>query len=349
VTAELTTTSPELPTGEGPPEGLAIGAEAKPRSQWQLFRRRFMRHRLAMVGLVMLVVLFILCFGASWIAPYDRNEINLGLDNSSAQTTEENGGGGDLLDQLLKEQEAKAAGTFDERNGQGRRPSAVHWFGTDILGRDYLTEVLFAGQISLKIGVAVALVSTIVGALVGAAAGYFGKWSDQLLMRLTDLFLIVPAIAILAIALKKFGQTDTTIILVLAGLSWMTIGRVVRGQTMALREREFVDAAKVAGASSWRVIFRHLLPNMIGPITVAATFNMAAAIIAESTLSYLGYGVQPPKTSWGNMLASASEFTGSDKAYLLYFPGLFVLMTVLAINFIGDGLRDAFDPQTGRR
>jgi peptide/nickel transport system permease protein len=348
VTAELTRTNPQIPAGAQPPEGLALGAEAKARTQWQLFRRRFVRHRLAMVGLVMLVLLFIVCFGARWIAPYDRNEINLGLEDTTEQTAEGQGGG-DLLDQLLKEQEAKAAGTFDERHGQGRQPSAVHWFGTDILGRDYLTEILFAGQISLKIGVAVAVVATVVGALIGAIAGYFGRWADQLLMRLTDLFLIVPAIAILAIALKKFGQTDFTIILVLAGLSWMTVGRVVRGQTMALKEREFVDAARVAGASSWRIIFRHLLPNMIGPITVAATFNMAAAIIAESTLSYLGYGVQPPKTSWGNMLSSASEFTGSDKSYLLYFPGLFVLVTVLAINFIGDGLRDAFDPQTGRR
>jgi peptide/nickel transport system permease protein len=345
VTAELTA-DPELPT-QGPVEGLATGAEAKPRSQWQLFRRRFVRHRLAMAGLVMLVLLFVVCFGARRIAPYDRNEIHLGIE-STEQTADANGGGGDLLDQLLKEQEAKAAGTFDERNGQGKRPSAIHWFGTDVLGRDYLTEILFAGQISLKIGVAVAVASTVVGAVVGATAGYFGRWADQLLMRLTDLFLIVPAIAILAIALKKFGQTDSTIILVLAGLSWMTIGRIVRGQTLALKEREFIDAARVAGASSWRIIFRHLLPNMIGPITVAATFNMAAAIIAESTLSYLGYGVQPPKTSWGNMLSAASEFTGSDKSYLLYFPGLFVLLTVLAINFIGDGLRDAFDPQTGR-
>lgn len=324
---------------------LAPSAEPEPRTQWQLFRRRFFRHKLALIGLVMLVGLFVACFGADWVAPYDRNSISLG----GASTGEPTDGGGDLLGQLLDEQAQREAGTFDDREGQGARPSSKHFFGTDILGRDYLTEILYAGQISLKIGLAVAVLSTVVGALVGSVAGFYGRLSDQLLMRLTDLFLIIPQIALLAIAIKKFGQSDLTIILALAGLSWMTVGRVVRGQVLGLKEREFVDAARVSGATSGRIIFRHLLPNMIGPITVAATFNMAAAIVAESTLSYLGYGVQPPKSSWGNMLSAASEFAGSDKAHLLYFPGLFILLTVLAINFLGDGLRDAFDPQSGRR
>jgi peptide/nickel transport system permease protein len=293
----------------GEPE-LVPGVEPEARSQWQLFRRRFFRHRLAMVGLAILLILVIACFGARWLAPYPRNKM-------------------DLL-------------------SQGNPPSGKHLLGTDSLGRDYFTEILYAGQISLKIGVAVALLSTVVGAAVGAVAGYFGKAVDQGLMRLTDLFLIVPQIAIVAIAVKKFGGSDLTIIAVLAGVFWMTIARVVRSQVLTLKEREFVDAARVAGASSSRIIVRHLLPNMVGPVSVNATLAMAAAIITESTLSYLGYGVQPPKSSWGNMLASAEETVGTDKAFLIYFPGLAIVATVLAINFLGDGLRDALDPSSRR-
>jgi peptide/nickel transport system permease protein len=303
-------TAVELPAASQGEAELVPGVEPEARTQWQLFRRRFFRHRLAMVGLVILVALVVACFGARWLAPYKRNQI-------------------DLL-------------------AQGNSPSRKHLLGTDSLGRDYLTEILYAGQISLKIGVAVALLSTMLGAAVGAVAGYFGRAVDQGLMRLTDLFLIVPQIAIVAITVKRFGGSDVTIIAVLAAVFWMTIARVVRGQVLSLKEREFVDAARVAGASSKRIIVRHLLPNMVGPLSVNATLAMAAAIITESTLSYLGYGVQPPKSSWGNMLASAEETVGTSKAFLIYFPGLAILLTVLAINFLGDGLRDALDPSSRR-
>ena len=226
-------------------------------------------------------------------------------------------------------------------------PSAEHWFGTDQLGRDYFAQVIYAGQISLKIGIGVALISTIIGTIMGSLAGFFGRWIDQLLMRVTDLFLIVPAIAVLAIALRKFGTSDTVIIFILAGLFWMQIGRVVRGQVLAVKEKEFVDAARAAGASSFRIITRHVLPNCIGPIVVNATLAVAFAIVAESTLSFLGFGVQKPQTSWGNLLLDAKGNVQFD-THLLYFPGLFILLTVLCINFVGDGLRDALDPQSGR-
>jgi peptide/nickel transport system permease protein len=167
-------------------------------------------------------------------------------------------------------------------------------------------------------------------------------------MRLTDLFLVVPAIAILAIAIKQLGNNAITIVLLLAGLGWMYIARIVRGQTLALKEREFIEAARASGASSPRVIIRHLVPNMVGPIAVNATLAIAAAIVTESTLSFLGFGVQPPTTSWGRMLADAKGYVGTDKAHLLYFPGLALLLVVLAVNFIGDGLRDAFDPHSSR-
>ena len=286
---------------------LVPSTEPPARSQWELFRRRFFRHRLAVFGLVLLVALYIAVFSASYWVP----------QNPRAQ------------DVLLGTQP----------------PSAEHWFGTDQLGRDYFARVIYAGQISLKIGVAVALISTAVGTIAGSLAGYYGRWVDQLLMRLTDLFLIVPAIAVLAIALKKFGTTDTVIILVLASLGWMQVGRVVRGQVLAVKEKEFIDAARAAGASHTRIITRHVLPNCIGPIVVNATLAVAGAIVAESTLSFLGFGVQPPQTSWGRLLFDAKANVSFDE-HLLYFPGLFILLTVLFVNFVGDGLRDGLDPQS---
>jgi len=284
---------------------LVDTAEPEPRTQWQLFRRRFLRHKLAVISLILLILLYVLSFGADWFAPYGPNEQDL------------------LLGPVA--------------------PNGDHWFGTDQLGRDVLSRVLYAGQISLKIGFAVALISTLIGTLAGAVAGYFGKWADQLLMRMTDLFLIVPGIAILAIAIKKFGGEDSTIILVLAALFWMTIARVVRGQVLSIKEKEFVEAARAAGASAHRIVLRHILPNCIGPIVVNATLAIAVAIITESTLSFLGFGVQPPDTSWGNMLADAKG-NFDNNSHLLYFPGLAILLTVLTVNFVGDGLRDAFDP-----
>jgi peptide/nickel transport system permease protein len=287
-------------------EGTPLESTEPPaRSQWQLFRRRFLRHRLAVLSLAALAALYALCFGAGLFAPFDKHEQNLALGSMS--------------------------------------PSAEHWFGTDELGRDQLTEVLYAGQISLKIGLSVALLSTFIGTVLGSLAGYLGGWVDQLLMRLTDLFLIVPGIAVLAIALQRFGRTDTVIITVLAGLFWMTIARVVRGQVMSIKEMEFVEAARAAGASSTRIVIRHILPNCLGPIVVNATLVISFAIVTESTLSFLGFGVAKPQTSWGNMLADASGYVTSNQ-HLLYFPGLAILATVLFVNFVGDALRDAFDP-----
>lgn len=284
---------------------LVVGSAAVARTQWQLFRRRFFRHRLAMLGLFILVVLCVCTFGAKWVAPYKNTP--------------------DLL--------ADAAG-----------PSRKHWFGVDLVGRDYLTTCLYAGRISLKIGLFVSVISTVLGTLTGAIAGYFGKASEQILMRVTDLFLLLPSLAVLAVGLKLAGGKDWTIILVLAGLGWMGIARIVRGQVLSLKEKEFVEAARAIGCSHTRIIIRHIIPNLVGPIMVNASLAVAGAIIAESTLSYLGFGVQPPKTSWGKLLADGKE-TIATKGYLLYFPGLLIILVTLAVNFLGDGLRDATDPQ----
>jgi len=272
------------------------------------FSRRFVRHRMAGIGAAILGVLAVACYGAQWIAPYPRDTQDLLLGPTP--------------------------------------PSPEHWLGTDELGRDYLSEILYAGQLSLTLAIAVALLSTAIGVVVGAIAGYRGGWVDDLFMRITDLFLIVPAIALLALALQGLGRSPASIVLVLSLIGWTYIARVVRGQVLALREREFVDAARVIGATDRQVLVRHVLPNLSGVIAVNVALAVAAAIIAESTLSFLGFGVQPPQSSWGNMLSQASGLIGTPKVYLLYFPGLFILVTVLAVNFIGDGLRDALDPRS---
>jgi peptide/nickel transport system permease protein len=287
---------------------LIPGAEPVPRSNWQLFRRRFIRHRLAVVSMFILAALIIACFGAKWLAPFPKNNQNILLGATP--------------------------------------PSGTHWFGTDDLGRDQLSEIMYAGQVSLEIGLVVAILSTVVGVFVGAVAGFFAGLIDQGLSRLTDLFLILPEIAVLAVVLKALGQSANWIIVVLAALGWMYVARVVRGQVLSVKEKEFVEAARASGASSRRIIVRHILPNTIGPITVNMTLTIAAAVVAESTLSFLGFGIQPPDNSWGRMLSDAESAAGDfHRFYLILFPGLMLLLTVLAVNFLGDGLRDAFDTQ----
>jgi peptide/nickel transport system permease protein len=290
---------------------LAVGAEAVARTQWQLFWRRFFRHRLAVGSLIVLVLLCLACFFAKYVAPYSVSKIDISLV------------------------------------GAAHGPSWKHWFGTDELGRDQLSALLQAGQISLRIGLAVAAFSTALGVLIGAAAGYFGSVIDRLLSATTDLFLVVPQLALLAVALSHFGRNPTTIIMVLAVLGWTYIARVVRGQVLSLKEKEFVEAARASGASSWRIIIRHILPNLVGAIMVNLTLSVAVAIVAESTLSFLGYGINPPANSWGLMLSNnEGAVNDPSKIHLLLFPGLMLLITVMCVNFLGDGLRDAFDPQS---
>lgn len=284
---------------------IPVAPDSSP-SQWALTRRRFFRHRLAVTGLIVLTALAILCYGAPWLAPYPDNQQDLLLGATG--------------------------------------PSAEHWLGTDELGRDFLSRLLFAGRVSLSVGIGVGVLSTLLGVLLGSLAGYLGGWIDEVIMRIVDLFLIVPAIAILALALRGFGSSPLTIVLVLSGLGWTVIARVARSQVLSLREKEFVDAAIVLGASTLRVLVRHMIPNLAGVIAVNVSLAVAAAIITESTLSFLGFGVQPPESSWGNMLSQAAGLLGTPDVHLLVVPGLFILVTVLAVNFIGDGLRDAFDP-----
>ena len=244
------------------------------------------------------------------------------------------------MDRAVREQTRPASARPDG-------PTAKHWLGVDLAGKDVLTSILYAGQISLKIGLFTSRhLHRRRGTSWAPFAGYFGGWLDQVLMRLTDLFLLLPALVVLAIALQKFGRATGESSSMLAGLGWMGIARIVRGQVLQL-EGEGVrrggsgDRRRHRFASSSATSCR----TSSAPIMVNASLAVAGAIIAESTLSFLGFGVQPPKTSWGKMLADGKEVHRTPRPYLIYFPGLFIILVTLAVNFLGDGLRDAFDPQ----
>ncbi len=231
-------------------------------------------------------------------------------------------------------------------------PSLEHPFGTDQLGRDLLTRCLYGGRVSLSVGFLVVIITLAVGIPVGAAAGFFGGWIDNLLMRITDAALALPALMVLIllsaivreVELPFFQGNDVlTIALVIGVLSWMTVARLVRASFLTIKEMEFITAANCLGVGNFRIMLRHILPNAVGPIIVEATLEMGYAIMEEAGLSFLGFGIMPPTASWGNLLNSAWEHMVRHP-WLAIFPGLMIFFTIISINYIGDGLRDAFDP-----
>jgi ABC-type dipeptide/oligopeptide/nickel transport system permease subunit len=284
--------------------------EGKARSQTRMVIRRFARHRLAMASLIILLLLILTALIGGRLWKYDYAEITPEFSTP---------------------------------------PSWEHPMGTDGPGHDTFAQVLRGAQKSVQIMLLVALFSTAIGVTVGAIAGYYGGMIDAILMRLIDLVLTVPTLAVLAVLANKVRQSGSWfgIAVIIAALVWTTIARVVRAEMLSLREKEFVEAARAAGASDRRIIFRHLLPNIVGSIIVAATLTMAAAILIETTLSYLGLGIKVPDTSLG-LLVSDGQSAAQTRPWLFYFPGLFIIVIVLCVNFIGDGLRDAFDPRQTR-
>jgi len=231
-------------------------------------------------------------------------------------------------------------------------PSWHHPMGTDPLGRDMLTRVLYGGRISLVVGLLVVTITLVAGVTVGSLAGYFGGWVDNVLMRITDATLTLPSLLVLILLgalLREVGgdffrrNNVLTIALVIGLLSWMTVARLVRAAFLTIREQEFVIASRALGASGLRIILRHILPNAIGPIIVESTLGLGWAIMGEAGLSFLGFGIQPPTPSWGNLLSNAQEHL-SKHPWLAIFPGLMIFLTIISVNYIGDGLRDAFDP-----
>jgi peptide/nickel transport system permease protein len=231
-------------------------------------------------------------------------------------------------------------------------PSLQHPFGTDPLGRDLLTRVLYGGRISLTVGLMVVVITLAIGIPVGAVAGYSGGWVDNVLMRITDAALSLPTLLVLILLSAILRETElpfvqknnvVTIAVVIGILSWMTVARLVRAAFLAIREMEFVTSARSVGASNLRIMVRHILPNAVGPIIVESTLEIGYAIMQEAGLSFLGFGIQPPTPSWGNLLSNAPEHL-TKHPWLSIFPGLMIFLTIISVNYIGDGLRDAFDP-----
>ena len=285
-------------------EELKMIDEVIPQKRYRALKR-FSKNKPALISLIFMIFCIALCAFPSLISGYEQNS------------------------QLLS----------DAR----QLPSGSHWLGTDILGRDMFTELLYAMQITLRIAVGVAIVSTVIGTLIGSIAAYAGGWIDSLLMRSTDLFLMVPQVVVLAIGLNRFGTSgDIPLILIVSLTMWMYIARLVRSQVLSIREREYVDAAKISGRGFFYITFIHLIRNSVSIIAISTAITISTSIILESTVSFLGFGVKPPRTSLGLMLNAARGNTTGDRAYLFYAPGIFLI--VLAVNFISDGLRDALDP-----
>lgn len=319
------------------PSALPESTEPVVLNPWQLAWRRFRKHRMAVISLVGLVLLFSyiwlggLVFARGTCIPIDKYVTGEAYANCN-----------DLSIKL-------------------QPPSLEHPFGTDTIGRDILARTIYGGQISLSIGLFAAIVEVMIGVLVGAVAGYFGRWVDDILMRITEAMLIIPSLFLLIVLGKALGgivpEVDilgralsgsvVVIILVIGFTSWMYLARIVRANVLSLKQLDFISASRALGVSDARIIFRHLLPNTIAPIIVSATLGVSGAILTESYVSFLGLGVQTPTASWGNMLDSAVKYIQSAP-WLWFFPGLLILLTVLCINFIGDGLRDALDPRSTR-
>ncbi len=286
---------------------------AREESMQYLIWRRFRRHPGAIMGSIILVCI-ILAVVFAGLSPYDPIKSDISIKNQP--------------------------------------PSMAHPMGTDALGRDLMTRVLYGGRISLLVGLSVMVITLLIGVPIGAVAGYFGGWVDNVLMRITDAALSLPSLLVLILLSAILREVDAPFlksnpVLTIAGviglLAWMFTARLVRASYLAIREMDFVTATRALGASNIRIIARHIFPNAIGPVIVESTLEVAYAILEESGLSYLGFGIQPPTPSWGNLLSNAQEYL-VKYPWLAIFPGIMIFLTVISINYIGDGLRDAFDP-----
>jgi peptide/nickel transport system permease protein len=272
----------------------------------RLFLRRFLRNRLAVSGLFVVLLLFIVSMAAPILSPYNPEDID--------------------IRQILM------------------GPSSAHLLGTDQLGRDVLSRMIWGSRISLMVGFVSVGIASIIGVVLGAIAGYSGGWIDSVIMRFVDIMLCFPSFFLILAAIAFLEPSIWIIMFVIGLMGWMGIARLVRAEFLSLKEREFVLSAKALGASDMRIIFRHILPNAMAPVLVSATLGVAGAILTESALSFLGIGVQPPTPSWGNILTA-----GKDNIeiawWLSLFPGLAILITVLGYNLLGEGIRDSLDPR----
>ncbi|CAG9607542.1 oligopeptide ABC transporter permease [Pseudoneobacillus rhizosphaerae] len=280
----------------------------KEESYLKVVANRFFKHKLAVIGLVIITLFVLMAIFAPVIAPQDPLEVGY-------------------------EFEAK--------------PSSEHLLGTDQVGRDVLSRLIYASRISLSVGLGAVSIYVVIGTILGAIAGYMGKWADMLIMRITDVFMSFPFLMVILVLVSVMGPSLFNIILVLGILGWPPIARLVRGSVLSLKEMDYVKAGVALGYTAPKILLHHILPNALAPILVNATFGIASAIIMEASLSFLGMGVQPPTASWGNMLTEAQSLTVlAEQPWLWIPPGLMIILAVISINFMGDGLRDAVDPKS---
>ena len=310
-------TAPSIPISQ-----LGDDLSTAPLTLWQLGWLRFRRHKMALFGGIILILLFIFSFGGAFV--YTEKYAN-----------------------------------FNDTSQRLQSPSSAHLFGTDSIGRDILARTIYGGQISLFIGFMAVLIETVLGILAGALAGYYGGWVDAIIMRVTEALLSIPTILLLLVMAKFFGGkipdihvgdrafsgSVIVIVVIIGATSWMYLARIVRAEFLSLKEREFILAARATGTSNFEIIFLHILPNTFAPIIVSSTLSVANAILSEAYISFLGLGVQEPTATWGNMLEKSVKYIDSAP-WLWFFPGMLILLTTLGINFLGDGLRDALDPRS---
>jgi peptide/nickel transport system permease protein len=302
------------PTVNNSPVKVKTEKEMKIESKSAVIWRRFKKNKLALVGLIFFTIVCLMAIFAPFLTPY-RPDVY------------------DILDSFLPP-------------GEDPYTGKMHIMGTDSMGGDIWTRIVFGARISLSVALLAMVCTVSVGVIYGSIAGYFGGWVDNLMMRIVDAIQSIPTFFLLLIVAAIITPSLWSTVLVLSVFGWTGMARIVRGEILSLKKRDYVEAAKATGEKKAATIFYHVLPNAIAPITVIATLDIAGNIIAESALSFLGLGIQPPTPSWGNMLTSAQELTTVvDYMWIILFPGAFIILTVLAVNFIGDGLRDALDPR----
>ena len=306
-------TVPELPGRPGADiAAQAEGGEAYiAGTTWAMAARVFVENRLAVAGVAFVILVFLFCFVGPLI--YQTNQVNTDISNIT------------------------------------QSPSSAHPLGTDNVGYDLLGRLMVGGQTSLEIGLVAALLATTFGVVWGAVAGFVGGWVDQVMMRIVDSLLAIPTLFLLLVLAAMFVPSVPMLIFIVALVAWLTPARLIRGETLSLRTREYVDAVRVMGGSDARIVLRHIIPNTIGTIMVNATFQVADAIIAIASLSFLGLGVPPPATNWGGMLSDGVGYTFAGYWWLIYPAGLAIVFTVVAFNLIGDAMRDAFEVRLQKR
>ncbi|MDG1819378.1 MAG: ABC transporter permease [Porticoccaceae bacterium] len=278
-------------------------------SLWQDAWIKLRKNRLALAGLIILILLCLVSLATPWIAPYGYEQQNLGLGASP--------------------------------------PSLQHWLGTDIFGRDMLTRIMYGGRVSLAVGFIATAVALVIGVLWGAIAGFAGGRVDALMMRIVDILYALPFMIFIVLLMVIFGRNIFLLFFAIGAVEWLTMARIVRSQVMSLRKQEFVEAAHSLGLSEWTIIRRHIIPNTLGPVIVYTTLTIPSVMLLEAFLSFLGLGIQPPQSSWGLLINYGVE-TMEEYPWLLIFPGLALSLTLFALNFLGDGLRDALDPRASK-